>query len=137
MLIWFLNFKKEKNKKQIKKFLPQKFMFRYGIFLPINKFCSLLRNLCMAMYYCFSFCWLGTFIFVGYFTFSWLVVHYKGNNYVVKSQKSKTGKKPFFQMCLCFHQKLALFEKIFWSDDYILMKSNIRKIIPKTHFWTF
>ena len=39
----------------------------------------------------------------------------------------KPEKLPFFQISLNFPQKLALYEKHFVSDDYILMKGNIKK----------
>ena len=39
---------------------------------------------------------------------------------------------PFFQICLNFPKKLR--EKKFFSDDYILMRGNIRKITQKTNY---
>ena len=49
----------------------------------------------------------------------------------------KPEKLPFFQICLSFPQKLALYEKNFLYDDYMLMKGNIRKITQQSHFKTF
>ena len=44
-------------------------------------------------------------------------------------QKSRKPEKlPFFQICLNFPKKSALYKKNFLSDDHILMKDNIRKI---------
>ena len=78
----------------------------------------------MVMYYCFSVCWLCTFTVVGYFTFSWLVVTYKGNSSVVISQIPKTGKITVLSNLPQFPPKISFIWKKFWSDDYILMKGN-------------
>ena len=85
------------------------------------------------MHYCFSFCWLCTFTVVGYFTFSWLV----SNNYLVISLKSKTGKITILSNLPQFPKNWLDMKKNFSPDNYILMKSNIRKITQQTHFWNF